>query len=48
MKIWLYKGGLNLISKSGIGRAYEHQKTVLEEKEITYTTKYCTIMILFK
>lgn len=40
MKIWLYKGGIKLISKSGIGRAFEHQKIALEEKGIDYSTKY--------
>jgi len=41
MKIWLYKGGIKLLSKSGIGRAFEHQITALEEKEIDYTSKFC-------
>ncbi len=40
MKIWLYKGGLKLIFKSGIGKAFEHQRAALEEKEIDYSTKF--------
>jgi len=40
MKIWLYKGGIKLLTKSGVGRAYEHQISALEEKGIAYTTKF--------
>ena len=29
MKIWIYQGGIKLISKSGIGKAIEHQKEAL-------------------
>jgi len=41
MKVWLYKGGIKLLSKSGVGRAFEHQITALEEKDIDYTTNFC-------
>lgn len=41
MKIWLYKGGMKLISKSGVARAYEHQMHALEEEGIEYSTKFC-------
>jgi Glycosyltransferase len=40
MKVWLYKGGMKLLSKSGIGKAYEHQKIALKEKEIAFSTKF--------
>lgn len=40
MKVWLYKGCMKLLSKSGIGKAYEHQKSALEQKGIEYTTKF--------
>lgn len=41
MKIWLYKGGIQLIAKSGIGKAFEHQKAALQEEGIAYTTEHC-------
>ncbi|MGN6712391.1 glycosyltransferase family 4 protein [Anaerocolumna jejuensis] len=40
MKIWLYNGCMKLLSKSGIGKAYEHQKSALEQKGIEYTSKF--------
>lgn len=40
MKIWLYSGCMKLLSKSGIGKAFEHQKSALEQKGIEYTTKF--------
>ena len=41
MKIWLYQGGMKLVSKSGVGKAYEHQRTALEEKRIAFSTRIC-------
>lgn len=41
MKIWLYKGGLKLISKSGVGKAWEHQRSALDETGIAYTKRFC-------
>lgn len=38
MKILLYFEGENVISKSGIGRAFKHQKRALESAGIEYTT----------
>lgn len=38
MKILLYFEGEELISKSGVGRAYEHQKTALTTAGIEFTT----------
>ncbi|MCR5794694.1 MAG: glycosyltransferase family 4 protein [Solobacterium sp.] len=38
MKILLYFEGEELISKSGVGRAYDHQKTALEAAGVAYTT----------
>jgi 1,2-diacylglycerol-3-alpha-glucose alpha-1,2-glucosyltransferase len=41
MKIWLYQGGMKLVSKSGVGKAFEHQKLALEEKGIAFSTRIC-------
>lgn len=41
MKVWLYQGGMKLVSKSGVGKAYEHQRTALEEKKIAFSTRNC-------
>lgn len=38
MKILLYFEGENVISKSGIGRAFKHQQRALESAGISYTT----------
>lgn len=40
MKIWLYKGGLKLIRKSGIGKAWEHQKAALENTGVAHTEQF--------
>jgi Glycosyltransferase len=40
MKIWLYKGGIKLLSKSGIGKAFEHQQIALNQEGIAFTTKH--------
>lgn len=40
MKIWLYKGGQSLARKSGIGKAFEHQKEALASQRIPYTERY--------
>jgi 1,2-diacylglycerol-3-alpha-glucose alpha-1,2-glucosyltransferase len=40
MKVWLYQGGMKLVSKSGVGKAYEHQRTALEEKRIAFSTRF--------
>ncbi|SHO50224.1 1,2-diacylglycerol-3-alpha-glucose alpha-1,2-glucosyltransferase [Anaerocolumna xylanovorans DSM 12503] len=40
VKIWLYRGGLKLIRKSGIGKAWEHQKSALEKTGVAYTQKF--------
>jgi Glycosyltransferase len=41
MKVWLYQGGMKLVSKSGVGKAYEHQRIALEEKRIAFSTRSC-------
>lgn len=38
MKVLLYTEGLKAISKSGLGKAIEHQKRALEDNNIEYTT----------
>jgi len=38
MKILLYTGLLNLVEKSGIGKAIHHQQKAFEENDISYTT----------
>ena len=31
MKIYIYKGGLSIVRKSGVGKAMEHQERMLRE-----------------
>lgn len=40
MKVWLYGGGQSLAQKSGIGKAYLHQKEALSRQHIPYTEQY--------
>lgn len=40
MKVWMYKGGMKIVEKSGVGRAYEHQKLALKERGIPFVTKF--------
>lgn len=37
MKVLLYKGGMKLVGKSGVGRAVSHQAEALEKAGIAYT-----------
>ena len=37
MKVLLYFEGKHLLSKSGIGRAYDHQRKALEAVDVEYT-----------
>lgn len=39
MKVLIYFEGQNLLSKSGIGRAFDHQKKALDSVGISYSTK---------
>ena len=34
MKIYIYKGGLSLVAKSGVGSAIRHQTDVWKEADI--------------
>ena len=38
MKVLLYHGGIGIVRKSGLGRAYEHQKKALHLNHIQFTT----------
>jgi len=38
MKILLYQGGYNLVRKSGIGKAIDHQKEAFNKQGFDYTT----------
>lgn len=38
MKVLLYSEGLNLIEKSGLGKAIEHQKKALKSAGVEFTT----------
>lgn len=40
MKVWLYQGGQKLAKKSGIGKAFLHQKEALTSQKIPYTEQY--------
>ena len=37
MKIYIYKGGLSLVAKSGVGSAIRHQKKMLRAAKVTVT-----------
>jgi 1,2-diacylglycerol-3-alpha-glucose alpha-1,2-glucosyltransferase len=41
MKIWLYQGSIKLVSKSGVGKAFEHQRSELQEKKVAFSTRIC-------
>ena len=38
MKVLIYFEGQQLLSKSGIGRAFDHQKKALESADVPYST----------
>lgn len=40
MKVYLYAGNRKMIEKSGVGRAYYHQKRALENSDITLVPNY--------
>mgnify|MGYP006875338656 CR=1 FL=1 len=37
MKIYIYKGGLSLVAKSGVGSAIRHQEKMLRAAKVTVT-----------
>ena len=37
MKIYIYKGGLSLVAKSGVGSAIRHQEKMLRAAKVTET-----------
>ena len=41
MKIYIYKGGLSLVAKSGVGSAIRHQEKMLRAAKVT-VTDVCT------
>ena len=39
MKIYIYKGGLSLVAKSGVGSAIRHQEKMLRAAKVTVTER---------
>ena len=44
MKIYIYKGGLSLVAKSGVGSAIRHQEKMLRAAKVTVRISYRSIL----